>query len=103
MPLSGNLPDAVSILEYLNSSKYRVADFIGDEHSYRTLVPAAIETNTKKGITWISEGVHSEAWWTADDADLLSEHPECTADRIAEQLFRCCQLSGLKGLNAGVV
>ena len=42
--------DVVSIFEYLNSNKYRVVYSIGDEHVYRTLVCAVIETNIKKGI-----------------------------------------------------
>ena len=50
MPSSGNYADVVSIFEYLNSNKYRVVYFIGDEHIYRTLVCAVIETNIKKGI-----------------------------------------------------
>ena len=53
--------DVVSIFEYPNSNEYRVAYFIGDEHIYRTLVCAVSVTNRKKGIIWISEGVHSEA------------------------------------------
>ena len=62
MPLSGNFADAVSISEYLNSNKYRVVYFIGDERTYRTLVRVAIAMNTQKGIGWISDEAHSEAW-----------------------------------------
>jgi hypothetical protein len=94
-PLSGEFADAVSIFEYLNSNKYRVVYFIGDEDTYRTLVCAAIATNTKKGVSWISEGVHSEAWWTADDAALLSEHPECTANTIAEHMQGAINIKGM--------
>jgi len=94
-PFSGDFADAVSIFEYMNSNKYRVVYFIGDEQTFRKLVCAAITTNTKKGITWISEGVHSEAWWTVNDADLRSEHPECTANTIAEHMQGAINIKGM--------
>merc|ERR1719440_2214995 len=79
----------------MNTDKKRIIYFIGNEYTFRKLVCAAIVENTKEGLTWISEGVHSEAWWTVDDSDLLSQHPECTAAAIAQNMQGAINIKGM--------
>ena len=51
--------------------------------------------NTQKGIGWISDEAHSEAWRTEDDTKLLSEHPVCTVNIIAEHVQGAINIEGM--------
>ena len=62
-PLTGDSDETVKIFEYLNSNRHRVVYFIGDEQTYRTMVCAEMAMQTKEGLTWVSEGMRSEAWY----------------------------------------
>lgn len=71
-----------ALAEEIKSAKERVLFMVGDESFKRRVVCASRVVGTNIGITFITEGAHSQGWLIHEDSKLPSE--ECTPADMEE-------------------
>jgi len=73
----------------------RVLFFIGNEDGYRATICASHVAGIHPGLTWTSDGVKHQAWWTLDDTALLAHSEDCTGIKISEIFQGALSFTGL--------
>lgn len=88
--------DAIqTMMRDLKTDKKRIIFFVGGESLYRKVICASGMVDTLPGLTWISEGIKSRAWWTEDDPDVMAIDPGCTGSLISELYQGGVTITGL--------
>jgi len=92
---SNNFDAVVEVMTQLVALKRRIIYFFGDENLFRQVICASEVAGTLKGLTWISEGIRSRAWWSEDDANVMAQSSVCDGSLISDLYEGALVLTGV--------